>query len=183
VFNQSDLLPSLRDLMAASGLDAASLTVALPRDANEKPQLKDRHTIVLIDNKDRRCEWRVSSLRELFRGDKTPPSLEKYPPEYESVFYFIERHVLMVDSATGGRVRDLEMEEIYRTVRRRPDGRSLGLVHDFVWQVAATLLALKPLSQLEHEEVFGRLARSCSTFAIGATSRNYFTQVRGHLGS
>ena len=97
------------------------------------------------------------------------------------VFYFIEQHMLTVDSATGGKLRDREMEEIYRSIRRRPDGRSLGPVHDFLWQVAVTVLALRPLSQAEHEEIFGRLARSCSNFAFGATSRNYFTQVGANL--
>jgi hypothetical protein len=104
------------------------------------------------------------------------------PPEYVPVFHFIERHTLTFDTATGGKLRDLEIEEIYRSLRRRPDGRSLGPAHDFLWQVAATVLALRPLSQAEYEEVFGRLARSCGAFGFGATSRNYFERVGAHWG-
>ena len=181
LFDANDLLPQLRELATAAGLDVPSLTVALRCDDPTRLHIDDRHRIILVDKKDRPCEWRVPCLSELFRGNKTPPRLEQYPPEYTPVFYFTEHHMLTADSATGGKLRDREMEEIYRSIRRRPDGRSLGPVHDFLWQVAATVLALRPLSQAEHEEIFGRLARSCSNFAFGATSRNYFTQVRANV--
>ena len=45
------------------------------------------------------------------------------------------------------------MEEIYSILRRRPDGKSLGFVHDCMWQAAALMLATRPLSQGEFEVI------------------------------
>jgi hypothetical protein len=74
------------------------------------------------------------------------------------------------------------MREIYSTLRRRPDGRSLGFVHDYMWQAAALILGTRPLSQAEFEAIMARLERSCRTFELGPTSRNYVTSLRATLG-
>jgi hypothetical protein len=65
------------------------------------------------------------------------------------------------------------LKEVYNILRRRPDGKSLGFVHDYMWQAAALVLAIAPLSQAEYEAIAGRLERSCRTFEQGASSRNY----------
>lgn len=65
-------------------------------------------------------------------------------------------HALEI-SKTFGDQRDAEMREIYSTLRRRPDGRSLGFVHDYMWQAAALILATRPLSQAEFEAIMARL--------------------------
>jgi hypothetical protein len=75
----------------------------------------------------------VPTLRELFRGNRAPPpDMDHYPPEYTPLFYFIETHFLTLCDARGDRT-DQEMEEIYFMLRRRPEGRSLGASHDFMW--------------------------------------------------
>jgi hypothetical protein len=65
------------------------------------------------------------------------------------------------------------MEEIYSMLRRRPDGRSLGAVHDFLWQVAALLLGIHVLSAAEFETLIGALGRSTRKWGLRPVSRNY----------
>ena len=77
---------------------------------------------------------------------------------------------------------DGEMLEIYGALRRRPDGRSLGLVHDYMWKAAAVVLGTHPLSQAEFEAIMSRLERSCRTFRVGPSSRNYIATLRYTLG-
>ena len=74
------------------------------------------------------------------------------------------------------------MKEIYSALRRRPDGGSLGFVHDYMWQAAALVLGTRPLSQAEFEAIMARLERSCRTFEQGPTSRNYVASLRMTLG-
>lgn len=74
------------------------------------------------------------------------------------------------------------MKEIYSVLRRRPDGRSLGFVHDYMWQAAALILGTRSLSQAEFEAIMARLERSCRTFETNATSRNYITALRSTIG-
>lgn len=80
-------------------------------------------------------------------------------------FYFIEEHVLTLCAAKGDRT-DQELEEVYAMLRRRPDGKSLGMVHDFLWQVAALLLGRHVLSEAEFEAIFGQLERSVRHWAL-----------------
>jgi hypothetical protein len=181
LYNPDDLFPSLRAAIQAGGLDGAKLTVGFLDGTSPRTDIPNRQKISLHDGK-KPGEWEVPSLRELFRGDKRPPDLTEYPEEYVPVFYFIEKHALTADAAAG-RLRDREWEEIYSTLRRRPDGKSTGPVHDFIWQVAATLLGLRSTSQVEFEEVFGRLARSCRHFQMGATSRNYMENLKSGFDS
>ena len=67
-------------------------------------------------------------------------------------------------------------------LRRRPDGRSMGFVHDYLWQAAALILGTRPLSQAEFEAIMARLERSCRTFEMGPGSRNYVATLKGTLG-
>jgi hypothetical protein len=181
LFDQNDSAASLREVITAGGLDGAKVTVALPTDESKRPAIQDRHKVLLYDGK-KAAEWTVTSLRELFRGDKKPPAdMNHYPEEYVPVFYFIEKHVLTVNAAVGG-LRDRDLEELYSNLRRRPDGKSFGPAHDALWQVAAVTLGLRSLSQAEYEELFGQLARSCRHFAMGSTSRNYIEYLEGGIG-
>jgi len=74
------------------------------------------------------------------------------------------------------------MEEIYAMLRRRPDGRSLGAVHDFLWQVSALLLGTQVLSAVEFEALIGALERSTRRWALRPVSRNYVAYLRQSLG-
>jgi hypothetical protein len=123
----------------------------------------------------------VDSLRALFRGDRQPPVLGDYPEAYNDASILFDMHVLEVSTFFGDR-RDAEMPEIFSSLRRRPGGRSLGFVHDYVWQAAALILGTRPLSQAKFEVIMARLERSCRTFEQGSTSRNYAAALRTTLG-
>ena len=116
-------------------------------------------------------------MSTLFRGDKQPPFLGDYPSAYGDSFALLEVHVWEISGFFGDR-RDEEMLEIYSALRRRPDGRSLGFVHDYMWQASALILGSRILSKLEFEAIVARLERSCRTFRQGPTSRNYVGSLR-----
>jgi hypothetical protein len=168
----NDLVPALRSLVETAGLNPERLSVALETDGHRNIRVMDKHSIPVTDGK-KVVGWPVPVLTELFRGSRTPPpDMDHYPEEYCSHFFFIEKHVLAVCAAKGDRT-DQEMEEIYSMLRRRPDGRSLGAVHDFLWQVAALLLGTQVLSAAEFEGVIGALERSTRKWALRPISRNY----------
>jgi hypothetical protein len=167
-------VPSLREVVEAEKLDPQCLSVAFHSDDQSRISIKDRHDIWVYDG-ERGAMWRAPTLQELFRGNRQPPApseMERYPEDYVSAFYFIERHLLTICAAQGDRT-DAELEHLYSNLRRRPDGKSIGPEHDALWQVVALLLAMRPLSQAEFEAIFSQLARSVRRWKIGDTSRNY----------
>jgi hypothetical protein len=179
LFDEKDIIPSLREAADLAGLDVRQLTLGFPE---KKPgaDILDRRTLFVSDG-DRLGNWFVPSLRALFRGHKVPPPLTRYPPEYVPIFHFIECGMLLVCESAPG-LRDRQIEDIYSTIRRRPDGKSLGAVHDGVWQIAAMLLGLYPLSQAQFEGIFAQLAASCRHFQMGSTSRNYIAYLQEEIG-
>jgi len=168
----NNLFPTLRSLVESEGLDAERLSVALEADNRGNIRVQDKHSVPIYDGK-KMAHWQAPALGELFRGSRRPPpEMDHYPQEYCPQFYIIENHVLTVCAAKGDRT-DQEMEEIYSMLRRRPDGRSLGAVHDFLWQVAALLLGTQVLSGPEFEALLGALERSTRKWGLRPISRNY----------
>jgi hypothetical protein len=177
-----NMVLSLRSLVEEEHLNTEQLSVGLTLDRSNHVHLPNKHSIPVFDGK-KTIVWEVPSLRELFRGSQPAlPNIEQYPPAYYTLFYFIETHVHTLNRATGDRT-DQEMEEVYSNLRRRPDGRSLGVVHDFVWQTAALLLGSHVLSAAEYEALFGQLARSVRAWALAPVSRNYADYLRKALDS
>lgn len=186
-FVAEDFVPELREIFSQPPLDPRkTVLVAAPvknpdeHDGKFIPAGSSRNLIGLTDGKNV-WDWEVDSLRELFRGDRQPPVLGDYPEAYNDAFILFDLHVLEISDSFGDR-RDAEMREIYSMLRRRPDGRSLGFVHDFMWQAAALILGTRPLSQAEFEAIIARLERSCRTFEMGPASRNYVDSLRRTLG-
>ena len=70
----------------------------------------------------------------------------------------------------------------YSMLRRRPDGRSLGAVHDFLWQVTALLLGTQILSAAEFEALIGALVRSTRKWGLRPVSRNYVAYLHQTFG-
>jgi len=177
-----DLVPSLEILVKKSGLNPDKLTVALEADGQGNIRVGDKHSIPVTDGT-KMTRWDVPALAALFRGDKLPPKdMDHYPPEYVAHFFFIENHVLTL--CRGGKDQtDQEMEEIYAALRRRPDGRSLGAAHDFLWQVAALLLGRHVVSAAEYEAIFATLNHSTRKWAVRPVSRNYVVFLRQTLPS
>ena len=77
---------------------------------------------------------------------------------------------------------DEEFIELYSAMRRRPDGKSLGPLHDVVWQAACLALGMTQVSEAEFSAVFGQLTRSVRHFRAGHTSRNYIGYLRSTFG-
>ena len=73
------------------------------------------------------------------------------------------------------------MEDIYASMRRRPDARSLNPTHDYVWQVTALLLGTHAVSEAEFEGIFGALLRSARRWSQRPVSRNYAAFIRRSL--
>lgn len=133
---------------------------------------------VVIHDGTKGVVWKLSSLRELFRGAEPAPAIGDTPtPDYLPLFLFIEMHVVTFCDGVRDKT-DAEFEEIYSHLRRRPDGKPTSDLHLFLWQVAAGLLGKWPLSAAEFEAIFGRLTQSARTFQIGIVSRNYIAALR-----
>jgi hypothetical protein len=177
----TDFIPALRTIVEGSGLDPDKLTVGLEVDDRRNIRIQDRHSVPVTDG-EKAVVWPVPTLAELFRGNQAPPvDMDHYPEDYVPHFMFIESHVLAVCEAKGDRT-DQEMEEIYSMLRRRPDGRSLGVVHDFLWQVSALLLGTHVLSAAEFEALITALEHSTRKWALRPVSRNYAAYLHQTLG-
>jgi hypothetical protein len=172
-----ELVPSLAEVVRAAGLNPKKLAVAFEADGQKHVRVVDKHTVPVSDGQ-KIVPWAVPALSELFRGNRTPPAdMDHYPPEYTPYFFFIENQVLTICEAMGDRA-DQEMEEVYSALRRRPDGRSVGVLHDLLWQVMALLLGKHPLSEAEFEALLGALVRSTRKWGLRPISRNYATFLR-----
>ena len=84
--------------------------------------------------------------------------MEHYPQEYHQIFFAIEKNVLFAGDLIE--IRDEEIARLYNLLRRKPDGRSEGFLHDCLYQSAALVLGLRAVSQGEFEAVFDQLASS-----------------------
>jgi hypothetical protein len=175
--NLPDVVPSLRTQFEqrpfpGNAIPLVKIPIKDPEAESPKiPANMNRNSVVLSAGESS-WTWEVASLRELFRGDRQPVLLEAVPAAYEDCLLALELHVLHISEVFGDR-RDAEMREIYSALRRRPDGRSTGFVHDYMWQAAAMILGTHVLSQAEFEAIMGRLEQSCRTFEQGPVSRNY----------
>ena len=173
-----DPVPSLGILVKKFRLNPDKLSVAFEADGQGNIRLQDKNSISITDGT-KMTSWEVPALAGLFRGDKVPPKdMDHYPPDYSDHFFFIENHLLTLCGCGKDRT-DQEMEEIYSALRRRPDGRSLGDVHDFMWQTAALLLGSHVVSAAEYEALFDTLSRSTRKWALRPVSRNYLGYLRG----
>ena len=175
-----DLVDSMRDAAKQGGLAATDLFLSIVFDPVGNTQVEDRH-VILLGNGQKLTEWQVESLRLLFRGSNQPPpdsEMAHYPEEYTPFFYRIEYNVYRYCRTMDRTPTDAEFVDLYSQMRRRPDGKSLGALHDVIWQSAAVVLGLRPWSEAEYTAVFRQLSRSARHFQIGPTSRNYMAYVR-----
>lgn len=182
IVTPDQFVPSLRAVVEAEGLKTDDLTVAAPVEKEQdKLDIRDRHEVFVCDDQ-RIASWRVASLEELFRGTaEPPPDTSRYPEDYLPLFWFVEQHVVgMADLVNFP--TDAQFEEWYASLRRRPDGRSLGPFHDYLWQIAALMLGIYPLSRAQFDGVFGALALSAARGRVGYTSRNYLAYLDHNFG-
>ncbi len=174
------LVDSLKALVEKEGMDKSKLSICIPLDENDRLQIEDRGKIILSDEKEAGM-WILPSIRAIFRGDRKPPTdseMGRYPEEYVEFFYGIERSIVSLECEEFAPY-DHEFIEVYSAMRRRPDGKSSGLLHDIVWQSAALALGLREWSEAEYSSVFRQLERSARHFQTDSVSRNYFDYVTG----
>jgi hypothetical protein len=179
-----DLVQSLREAADAGGLKPHELFLSILFDPARRSRVGDRCDVLLGDGK-RLVQWRVESLRPLFRGSLQPPpdaEMAQYPEQYVPFFHRVEYNVYRYCRTMELVPSDSEFLELYSQMRRRPDGRSLGPLHDVIWQSAALVLGLLPWSEAEYSAVFGQLARSARHFKLSLSSRNYIACVRQTIG-
>lgn len=120
----------------------------------------------------------VTSLRELFRGDNAPGIFHEYKEEYIPFFWHIE--TMFYERMRYGDTtvyRDSEFVDAYSAMRRRPDGRSIGLLHDMIWQRCAFFLLCTRCSSKEYESCMHRLEHSAKSFRLSIGSHNYHDYV------
>lgn len=148
------------------------LPVENPETHKDPVQKQENRQDITIRAGEKIVVWRADSLRSLFRGDAKPPVLGPHPEAYQEIFALFDLHVHDL-SQLFGCPRDAELEEAFTALRKRPDGRSLGYLHDHLWRACALVLATRPLSAAEFEAIIARLEKSMRTFAQGSTSRNF----------
>jgi hypothetical protein len=174
--------PSLKAAVDAAGLNPKKLNVAMEvLSAQKRIRVVDRFMVPVSDGA-KIAMWKISSLSSLYRGNGQPPrDIQYYPPSVVEHFFFVEQHFLALCQAIGPRT-DQEMEEVYGAIQRRPDGKSIGPVHDFIWQVGALLLGTRALSEAEFLAIFGQLHSSARKFAMRPVSRFYADYIKTELG-
>ena len=134
---------------------------------------------VLKESTDRICKITVPSLRALFRGNgELTINRTEFKEEDIPFFYPIEATLLKVgEGLPMHMIADDTFIEAFSTMRRRPDGKSAGYIHDIVWQLAADFLIRHVCSQNEFEACFRRLEQSARTWHTGPTSANYLANI------
>ena len=175
-----ELCDSLKAVIERERLGISSLAVALSIDeSNGTLAIEGRNPVLLFDGK-KMAFWEVDSLRHLFRGDEQAPKevLSAYPMEFNHLFFEIERNLSLIVSESGLPPTDGEFLEIYSAMRRRPDGRSFGTLHDYVWMSAALMLGKYRCSESLYTAIMKRLEKSARTFKTGMSSRNYISCIK-----
>ena len=177
-----DLFPSLRELLnSASGdsvkPDLSKLSLGNNVDEEKRLLIPKREEIEFVYG-DKVIKWQHDSIRALFRGNRIPPDMEKFPPEYQFFFFRIEEPIATFSKHQELALNDAAFEEIFSAMRRRPDGRRINLMHDLIWQAAAFALALRPCSEAEYTAMFQRLEKSARIFNKGRNSKNYLWYLR-----
>lgn len=179
-----DLVESLGQAAAEGHLPPNEIFLSILFGPDGVDDTPDRR-MVLVGNGQQIVEWEVDSLRSLFRGNRRPPpdaEMAHYPEQYVPFFYRVEYNVFRYCRTAAVQPTDGEFLDIYSLMRRLPDGKSLGPLHDVIWQSAALVLGLRPWSQLEYNAVLGQLARSARHFKLWPGSRNYFEYIQSTLG-
>ena len=147
-------------------MDPQKLSVALEVNNQKHIRLPDKHKISLWDGQ-KMGSWSVASPANYFAGTNRLPLIWTTTPSEH--FLFIETQLLTLCDGIGDRPAQ-ELQEIYSSLRRRPDGRSVSVVHDFLWRVVALLLGSCLLSEAEFEALTGALVQSTRTWSVAPIS-------------
>jgi tetratricopeptide (TPR) repeat protein len=172
-----DPCPPLKALVEAKGLHEKLLSVVPPET---KESLNQERSNIKVSDGTATVEWKVPSLRELFRGEQKPiPDLrpDDFPLAYVFFVLSLEQYILVYGDRFGDPT-DQELEETFSSLRRRPDGRSLDPLHLWLWQATALLLGNYRISATEHEFLMAGMERTARHGAERPVSRNYMALLR-----
>ena len=161
--------------------DLKQLNLLLPVDA--KPFDRTHIAYALNKSTEKVCELNVPSLRSLFRGNgELVIDRSDFKEEYIPFFHPIESTLVAVGQRLPeSMIADDKFIEAFSAVRRRPDGKSAGYIHDVIWQLAADFLIRHVCSQNEFEACFRRLEQSAKTWQTSPTSANYLASIQDFL--
>jgi hypothetical protein len=128
----------------------------------------------------------LKKISELFTGNRQPPEMgHEAPAEYTLFLASIEKPVMDYMETAGQPETDADLAELYRHLRRRPDGTHSKPVFSYMQAGARFYMSLRDVSRSEFEAVIQRLAQSAKNFSQGYSSTNYFrvvgAQFRGEL--
>lgn len=177
LFDPSEVVASLSQAFGTHQPDPSKvirvgLQVADSKASVLRPPDGFDRTWLLVVSGETTAQWRAESLRGLFRGDRVPPQLDDYSKAYADCFGLLDVH-LSEFSRLVGPPRDEELRELFSLLRRRPDGKSTGFLHDYVWQALALILGTHALSEAEYNAILARHELSCRRAAMGPSSRNF----------
>ena len=146
-------------------------------------EASDRKSFCVIKNEDltTMVMMKVPSLRALFRGEANPGEIVNAPnARCQCIITMFEKNwIEMVDGDMVKIPRDCEMLDCYTALRRRPDGRSIGRMHDILWQIWVFITATHEVSEGEFTSIMNRLERSARTFKMGLSSTNMYSNLAG----
>lgn len=153
--------------------DTRKLDIRVPLSA--QPFERTRLIVSIKGDESKTHELVVVSLRALFRGEgQLVIDRTDFKDEYIPFFVPIEQTLVeIMDDLPRECITDDKFVEAYSAMRRRPDGKSSGYIHDVVWQLTARFLIAHVCSQNEFEACFRRLEQSARTWRVSMTSMNY----------
>lgn len=123
--------------------------------------MEERESLWLIAGKQREC-WVHSSLAALFRGaQRASAPVSREDALYTPFIAMIEPLLLEYD-ATVRPPCDDDLRPCFMQLRKEPDGESLGVLHDILWQGCCLALAKYPYSQEQFEAVMMYFIRKTS---------------------
>jgi hypothetical protein len=139
---------------------------------------------------DRTVHLKLPGVAASLKGDKKAPSFSPPPggtwgtgsarepvTDYTPVFSMIERTALEHCRQRVIVVSDREFDELYRHLRRRPDGTHAHPIFSYLRGAVRVALALRDTSRDELEAVLSRLAGSAKHRAVSDSSANYLQML------
>lgn len=180
-----ELHESLKAVVKKGRLRPVKMSVGIPVKEESGQVLEEgRNSIFISDGKNVGL-WSVDSLSSLFRGDEPAPSgdeISMHSLGFAPLFFEIESGLKLFLSESQHPPTDGALLEVFSALRRRPDGRSLGLLHDFVWMNVAFMLGKYRCSESLYTAIMKRMEQSVRMFKTGMSSRNYMNTIQNTFG-